>query len=114
MPGALLALALLADTASAECLSRPVARPDGSAGQQAILAPQSELARYEALGFRVAACTAGLAQIRQSIEVMCSAPALQSPAVRAGDMRRGVSFPELCASARAAVVEMELKAASGP
>jgi hypothetical protein len=112
--GVLLVLAVLAGTANAECLNRPVARPDGTAGRQTILAPQSEVARYEALGFRIQACTVGIEQIRQSIGVLCSAQVLQSPAVQSGDARRGVSFQELCASARAALAEMELKAISGP
>lgn len=114
LAGALLAVALLADTASAECLSKPVPRPEGTVGRQTILAPQSEIARYEALGFRIQACTAGIEQLRQSIAVMCSAQALQSPALKSGDARRGFSFQELCNSARAAVAEMELKAAGGP
>jgi len=114
MTGAVLAVALLADTASAECLSKPVPRPDGTVGRQTILAPQNEIARYEALGFRIQACTAGIEQIRQSIGVMCSAQALQSPGLKSGDTRRGFSFQELCASARAALTEMELRAAGGP
>ena len=114
MAGAVLAVALLANAASAECLSKPVPRPDGTVGKQTILAPQSEIARYEALGYRIQACTAGIEQIRQSIGVMCSAQALQSPVQKAGDARRGFSFQELCASARAAVAEMELRAAGGP
>jgi hypothetical protein len=113
VPGALLALALLADTASAECLSKPVAGPGGTTAKQRILAPRSEIARYEALGYRVEACTAGVEKIRQSIAMLCTAQALQLPVLRAGDARRGVSLEELCASARAAVAEMELRAAGG-
>lgn len=114
MAGVLFALALLADPANAECLSKPVARPDGTTGRQTILAPQSEIARYEALGFRIQACTAGIEQLRQSIAVLCSAEASQSPVLKAADTRRGFSFQEMCASARAAVAEMELRAADGP
>ncbi len=112
--GALLTLALVADTASAECLGKPVPRADGTVGRQVVLAPQSEIARYEALGFRVQACTAGIEQLRQSIGIFCSAEALQSPVPKSGDVRRGFSFQEMCASARAALDEMELKAASAP
>jgi hypothetical protein len=113
MTGALLALALLADAASAECLTKPVARPDGTTGKQSILAPRSEIPKYAALGYRVEQCTAGVEQLRQSIAVMCTSQILQSPVLRAGDARRGVSFGELCASARAAVAEMEREAAGG-
>ncbi len=114
MTGVVLAAALIANAASAECLGKPVPMPDGTTSKQVILAPQSEVARYEALGYRPQACTAGIEQIRRSIGVMCSAQALESPVQKAGDARRGVSFLELCASARAALAEMELKAASGP
>ena len=114
MAAAVLAAALLADRASAECLSKPVPRPDGTAGRQTILAPESEIARYEALGFRIQACTAGIEQFRQWIGVVCSAQTLQSPLRKSGDTRRGFSFEEVCASARAAVAEMELKDAGGP
>ena len=114
MAGAVLAVALLADTASAECLSKPVPRPDGTAGRQTILAPHSEIARYEALGFRTQACTAGIEQFRQWIGVVCSAQTVQSPLLKSGDSRRGFSFQEVCASARAAVAEMEIRAAGGP
>ena len=114
MAGAVLAVALLADTASAECLSKPVPRPDGTTGRQTLLAPTNEIAKYEALGFRVQACTAGIEQIRQSIGVLCSTQALRSPVLKAGDTRRGFTFQDVCASMRAALTEMELKAASGP
>jgi hypothetical protein len=114
MAGAVLAVALIADTASAECLSRPVPGPSGTAGTQTILAPQREIARYEALGFRVHACTVGIEQLRKGAAFLCSPQLLQSPVVQSGDARRGFSFQELCASARAAVTELELRAAGGP
>jgi hypothetical protein len=102
--GAVLGLALFAHSARAECLNKPVNKPDGTVGKQVILAPKAEIAKYEARGYRVEACTADVAQLRRATEMLCPAAGGPQP----GDAARGFTFSEICASARAAVAELEL------
>jgi hypothetical protein len=113
MTGVVLAAAtLLADAASAECLGKAVPRPDGTSGKDVILAPHAEVPKYSALGYRVQACTADVEQLSRGVEMLCAQGASTNPALRqSADARRGVSFSDLCASARAAVAEMKTAAA---
>jgi hypothetical protein len=101
--------------ARAECLTKPVTKQDGTVvGRNLLLAPKSEIAKYEGRGYRVETCPTGVEQLRRSTEQLCAAAAAWPVEVRqAADARRGFTFSEICASARAAVAEMELAELGG-
>jgi hypothetical protein len=98
----------LSHSAEAACLSKPATDRNGNSVKQHVIAPTSEVARYQAFGFVLAQCDVPLAQLRKSVENVCRMAA-SAPIQFQADVSRskGASLTQLCASGQAGLAEME-------
>jgi hypothetical protein len=104
----LIGAAALPRTAEAACLSKPATDRAGRAVKQHLIAPVSEVARYQAYGYVVEQCDVPLDQLRQSVANICRMAATAPARAQASVARtNGASITDLCNSGRAGLAEME-------
>jgi hypothetical protein len=95
-----------ASGAHAACLSKSAAA--SPTGKQHVIAPNGEVARYQALGYSVEQCDVSLDQLSRSVDTICQMASAAPNAVQARvSSSKGVSLHELCASGKAGLAEMK-------
>jgi hypothetical protein len=105
---ALLGAALLPHAAEGACLSKPTTDRAGRLAKQHLIAPASEVARYQARGYVLEQCNVPLERLRQSVENVCRMAASAPASVQANVARSNGATPtELCLSGRAGLAEMQ-------
>jgi hypothetical protein len=91
--------------AHAACLSKPASGPNG---KQHVIAPKSEVGRYQAMGYALEQCDVPLDQLRRSVENICQMAAAAPDAVQTRvASSHGASLRQLCESGRAGLAEMQ-------
>jgi hypothetical protein len=104
----LLIAAALPRTAEAACLSKPATDRAGRAVKQHVIAPMSEVARYQTFGYVLEPCDVPLEQLRQSVANVCRMAASAPVRMQAHVARsNGASITDLCTSGRAGLAEMQ-------
>ncbi len=98
-------------TAEGACLTKAAADRTGRAVKQHVIAPTSEVARYQAAGYVLEQCDASPEQLRQSVENVCRMAARAPAPIQTAVARsNGANLSELCASGRAGLAEMQASA----
>jgi hypothetical protein len=96
---ALLSAILLAQSASAKCVSRTISRDDGAAEIITAVAPDNGSADLEAAGYKAASC--GNIDKEAYREKVCNPRAWGNSGVqRQLEIQAGISFAQLCSAAR--------------
>lgn len=99
------ALWLIASPGEAACLMKPMTTNAGMTIYAYMIAPQSEVAGYVALGFGRVACPSDLSSYRDYVDRLCATAPPRGESALDTIVLFGRSREEACASARAGLLE---------